>query len=230
MITVRALRALLKPAAITLLACGGGEPQPASGAQTGARDGRDEAESPPDTKGEASRGCELPADCKSVRTVPITIDACCTELVSCGFKLDEDPRQRESARVALGAEPGEICIERSRYYLIFPGSEEQRVQVEDGDDLLLSTDCESTAMLSFSFIGCCLPNNQCGVSTYGVHDTLAVIVGEDEPFTHLQCVTVAELNRQLADSSLAGLAHFRATEGSCDYAALDARLPREPEL
>lgn len=173
--------------------------------------------------------CVLPPDCKSVTAPPFfAVEACCSEKVECGFAVPP-PSDLNSAAVQRTVDPdGEFpdgCVPRERYFLTFEGLMDERVPVEGSDDILIAESCRSSAILSIFFAGCCLPENKCGISTYQIHDTIAVLVGADAPLAQLQCASVEQMNELVAMTSLAGFAHLKPTEGSCDHAALDARLP-----
>jgi hypothetical protein len=173
----------------------------------------------------AAPACTLPEDCESVPLIFLTLDACCTATTACGLEVTGAPPElRETLASALELEKGETCAPRDRFFIKHPGSEDLRIETDEGKEILLSTGCDNASILSISFIGCCMPNNRCGVSTYGVWDTLNVLA-PGEPFSRLQCVSSKELNAQLADSKFRGLRFLPDTDTSCDYAALDAQLP-----
>jgi hypothetical protein len=181
--------------------------------------------SPSSTSVPAAPACVLPADCESVPLTFLTLDACCTATTACGLKVTGAPPElRETIASALELGDGETCAPRDRFFIKHAGSEDLRIETDEGKEILLSTGCDTASILSISFIGCCMPNNHCGVSTYGIWDTLNVLA-PGEPFSKLQCVSSKELNAQLADSKLRGLRFLPDTDKSCDYAALDAQLP-----
>lgn len=218
---------------LSCVGCGGTENDAPPG--SGSEQVRGDAAAEESARKPATRTCRPEKSCKSVLTSVFTLEACCTEEVECGFDLTHPEDLRSSVLAAFGvpedANAEERCVERSRYFLTFPSDAEERVATGRGEDLLVTRDCESSSMLSVSFAGCCLPNDRCGISTYLIHDTLAVLAEDPQaPFAQLECVSVAEMNRQLSESILAGFAHLPQTEGSCDYAALAARLPPRAEV
>lgn len=176
----------------------------------------------------AAATCSLPPDCEGAKTAVFSLEPCCTERVACGFASIDAPPEltelQETVATAVGLTDGETCAPRDRYFIRHPGSEDLRVKTESGDEILLTTGCDTASILSINFVGCCMPNNRCGVSTYGMWDTLAVLA-PGEPFGRLQCVSSKELNAQIGSSKLRGLRFLPDTDKACDYAALDAWLP-----
>ena len=181
------------------------------------------------SRSDASSGsCTLPPDCERAESPIFSLEPCCTERIACGFSRTMVPPElqdlQETIATAVGLHDGDTCAPRDRFFIKHPGSEDLRIQTQSGDEILLSTGCETASILSISFIGCCMPNNRCGVSTYGIWDTLAVIA-PGEPFSRLQCVPSSELNAQIGRTKLRGLRFLPDTDAPCDYAALDASLP-----
>lgn len=169
--------------------------------------------------------CTLSEDCDSVPLVFLSLEACCTASTSCGFAVRGGPPElQETVASALDLGAGETCAPRDRYFLTHPGSEDLRIADDDGEEILLTTGCRTASILSISFIGCCMPNDRCGVSTYGVWDTLGVLA-PGRPFSRLECVSSKVLNAQLEDSQFRGLRFLPDTDAPCDHAALDAQLP-----
>jgi hypothetical protein len=107
-----------------------------------------------------------------------------------------------------------------------PGQSEQRVQTEGAPDQLITPECETRSLLSFTLPGCCMPNNRCGVSNYHIADILLALGGVPAPFTRVQCTSTETLNIEFRLTPLAGLGQLPSSDGPCDYNALDAKLPR----
>lgn len=184
----------------------------------------------PRTPDAATAECTISPDCESVPLPLLTLEPCCTATTTCGFELNSvDPEQRETVAAAVGLGEGETCAPRERFFIRHPGAEDLRVSTEAGKDILLTTGCSTASILSINFVGCCLPNNRCGVSTYGIWDTLAVLA-PGAGFARLECVSSKKLNAQLADSQFRGLRFLPDTDAACDYAALDAQLPPDDSL
>ncbi|HEX5657123.1 MAG TPA: hypothetical protein VFX59_08000 [Polyangiales bacterium] len=183
-----------------------------------------------DARVDAARACELAPDCLDVVTPLFTSRACCGEGFRCGFGYEgSSAADRDSYYRALGVEPSGSCIPESKLFRTGPTIESQRVPLADGGQVLIAAACPAAYYTSFPFRGCCLPNNECAVSTYPGYRELGVLAGgANLPFTQIECVKSEELNAQLRSSSLAGLARFPSTSGSCDHAALDLMLPPAP--
>lgn len=217
------LRGLCALAALSTPACDDGASlEPASSELASLRT---EPPSPPVARPASS--CTLTPDCRSVPLVFIDLKACCTPTTACGFEVTGGlglPDFRDTVADAVGLGPGETCAPRERYFIRHPSIDDLRIATEGGKDILLSSACDSTSILSITFGGCCMPNNRCGVSTYGIWDTIGVLAPE-APFAKLQCVAAAQMNAQIAESRFRGLHYLRDTDAPCDYAALDATLP-----
>jgi hypothetical protein len=210
-------------------------------------DGGRDASSEPTDAGRPSRDADLPpgadggqasdaaivscgavAACPSVRTAILNIDTCCTKDIECGY---DNPGMNEVERVsfyeAIGADPNEPCFPASKLFKVGPTNESDRVVTPDGGQLLVSSDCPTVYMTSLPFRGCCLPSNECAVTTHPLQVELGVLAGGSYPFTQIECVPVEELNAQFKASPLAGFGALPSAPGTCDYAALDRTLPRE---
>lgn len=172
--------------------------------------------------------CDVPPDCLSVRTSALSLAPCCSAETRCGFAyVSSVVLQRDAFYAALGLAPGTTCIPETKLFHTGPTGESQRVPTEDGGQVLVSTDCPTSFVTSLPFRGCCLPTNECAVTSYPAQAELKVLVdGADLPFTHIECVKAEELNMQLKASPLAGYGRVLSTSGSCDYAALDRTLAR----
>jgi hypothetical protein len=174
--------------------------------------------------------CRAAADCSSARTVTSTLEGCCTDDHQCGLDdLQLTEQLREVYNMAIGVPPGTRCVPLSKLFAARPTYENKRVPIADGGQLLISTDCPTVYFSSLPFRGCCLPSNECAVSTYPVSGELGVLLNDgSQPFAQLECVTSEQLNAQFKASALAAVGNLPATSGSCDYAVLDETLPREP--
>lgn len=187
-----------------------------------------QAASSPSDRDAQLLACDLPADCLPVRSPVFSLEPCCSESRGCGFDYASDGGiPRESLFPALGVAKDARCIPREKLFSSGPTGESQRVALDDGGQVLVSSACPTAFITSLAFRGCCLPSNECAVTTYAIHAELKVLAGgADAPFTQIECVKSEQLNAQLRSSSLAGLASLPSTTGSCDYAALDAMLAR----
>jgi len=178
--------------------------------------------------------CKLADHCVDVNATFVSLKACCSPVTTCGYELpDLDPETQRFfpdaqdfvAMLAAG-DPNGRCVPENFFFDLQPGLWKHRVEVETGQDIFITPDCQSFSLAAFILPGCCLPDNTCGLSTDESWPTLQVLAGGiDAPFTKPECVTAEELNQQFRDSgSLASLARTRAA-GTCNYAALEAELP-----
>jgi len=172
--------------------------------------------------------CTVAPDCLSVRTAVLSLAPCCSEATSCGFAYESSiVVDRATFSASLGLAPGESCVPETTIFHTAPTGESQRVPLGDGGQVLVSTDCPTSFVTSIPFRGCCLPNNECALTTYPAQAELKVLVdGADLPFTRIECVKADELNAQIKASQLAGYGRVLSTTGSCNYAELDRTLPR----
>lgn len=170
--------------------------------------------------------CAIPADCLAVRSAVFTLEPCCDRTIGCGYDYATDAGlPREALYVPLGIPLDARCFAAEKLFHSGPTSESQRVALADGGQVLVSATCPTAFITSFSFSGCCLPSNQCALSTYPIQAELGVLAGgPDWPFSKIECVTSDELNAQLRSSPLAGFGKLPETSGSCDYAELDRTL------
>jgi hypothetical protein len=173
--------------------------------------------------------CKPSPDCVEVPFMyGVTLEPCCSESFACGFEVNAAPQFRETLATALNLGEDETCIERDRFFLTHPGTDDLRTVTEDGEEIILALECDTASFLSFNFPGCCMPNGRCGVSTYGLWDTIAVFDPE-AGFAKQECVSAKELNEQIGDSKLRGLRYLPNTDKACDFEGLDERLgPAEP--
>ena len=160
--------------------------------------------------------CIHPPECVSVLTSAVGLLTCCPNNgESCGYSVLY-PTELDDG----------TCRPNSAVFLEMPGQDKQRITTEGAPDQLITPDCESRALLSFTLPGCCMPNDRCGVSNYHIADILLVLGGIPAPFTRVQCVDVETLNAQFRVTPLAGLGQLPPSAGTCDYAKLDAELPK----
>lgn len=171
-----------------------------------------------------SRRCRLPSTCAPVDSLAVTLAPCCIEGNQCGYEITRPDWLREQAIEMADGGTADLCNPASKIFTTAPGQPEERVLVDGGTDQLITPDCESRHLLAFTLVGCCLPNDQCGISTYQVADILAGLVLFPAPFTRVECVSVEEMNAQFRASSLAGFGQIPPSNGTCKYADLDARL------
>ena len=184
-----------------------------------------------------NQACVLPDDCVDIETSFFNYPACCRETTHCGYELVLDEEEFEESLMYFPQfeefreeKSDDGCFPKSFFFPILPGFYAHRTAVEGGDDILITPDCESRGFVAFALPGCCMPNNQCGISTDEMADIFQVLLeGDSAPFTQPECVPAQVLNQQLRDSvKLAGIAHLPPTSGGpCDYAALDMQLPPE---
>lgn len=178
--------------------------------------------------------CTLPDYCQDLDTLFFVWPACCTAATPCGYALDVPeeffdvyPQARDLQAELTVDDPEGRCVPDHFVFSVSDGQYKHRVEEDDGDFVLITPDCESRTMMVHTLPGCCMPNNECGVSTDETWHTLGAFVpGESYPFTEMECVAVSELNRQLKESPLAAFARIpETTTRPCDYAALEAELP-----
>lgn len=174
--------------------------------------------------------CDVPADCLGVTTTPLSLSPCCSETVRCGLAYASSVvLDRASFYMSLGLPANETCIPDSTLFHTGATADNKRVPTDDGGQVLQASDCPTSFVTSLPFRGCCLPNNECAITTYpATAEIKALLNGVDYPFTRVECVKAEELNAQLRASPLAGYARVLSTTGTCNYAELDRTLPREP--
>jgi hypothetical protein len=149
---------------------------------------------------------------------------CCIEGNECGYEITRPDWLREQAEMAAADGGPATCNPASMIFGTSEGQPEQRIPVAGGTDQLITPDCESRNLLVYTLPGCCMPNNKCGISTSETADTFALMVVIPAPFTSVECVSVEELNAQFRASSLVGFGQIPPSNGTCNYADLDARL------
>lgn len=207
----------------------GGPGDGASATQDAGQDAGPEMFPPRGTPGR----CTLPSSCRTVNTIAFELRACCLSESVCGYDLVR-PAELSEAFFGPLADGSPIakgtCVPADRVFRAAPGESEERVAVEGGPDILVTPSCDSRILGGFSLPGCCMPNNQCGVSTHNTADTLGVlVVGLSPPgFTRIQCMPVDTLNMQFRQTNLAGFGQLPVSNQSCDFKAVDAMLPPNP--
>jgi hypothetical protein len=179
-------------------------------------------------------GCMLAEHCVDIDVPFIATKACCSPVTSCGYEApDVDPETLmffpdvpDFLATLTEGDPNGRCVPETFYFDLKPGLWKHRVEPDEGEDILITPDCQSFTLAAFVLPGCCLPDNSCGLSTDESWPTLEVLAGgSDAPFTKPECVPANVLNQQLRDSgTLASLARTKAA-GTCDHAALSAELP-----
>jgi hypothetical protein len=182
--------------------------------------------------GSGAAACVRAPGCDNIATPALTAAACCTPVTPCGYELPPlDPEtemwfpeaKAQIAQLTKG-DPNGRCAPDSFFFGQRPGLWKHRVEPEQGEDILITDECESYTVFAFILPGCCLPDNTCGLSTDESWPTLEELA-PGAPFAKPECVSAAVLNQQFRDSgTLAGFARTTAA-GSCNYAALSAELP-----
>lgn len=176
--------------------------------------------------------CTLPSTCSDFQIVGMMMKACCSPTVVCGYELprfDEemlrDFAETEGMIVQLtGGDPNR-CAPESFFFGPNPELPELRIEVERGDDILLTPDCTSYRVLAWGLPGCCLPNDTCGLSTDESYSTFAnIIQGDGVPFDHPECLSAEALNQNFRNSGVLAAFARTVSSGTCNYAALDSRL------
>ena len=163
--------------------------------------------------------CLHPPDCLSVFTAAVGLATCCPQNgEACGYSVAYPSSLDDGS-----------CRPNSAVFLELPGQPEQRVTTPGAPDQLITPLCGSRGVLAFSFPGCCMPDDRCGVSTYQLADILLGLAGVPAPFTRPECVSVETLNAQLRATALAGMGQLAPSTDSCDYADLQARLPAQTD-
>jgi hypothetical protein len=200
----------------------------AAPADAASRDASSSADAP-----DAAYSCTPPSDCPDITVGGISTTACCSPVTECGYELPEPDAETLMyfpdvvpfvAELTEG-DPNGRCAPESFFFSPQPGLWKHRVDVEDGEDILITPDCESFTVFAFILPGGCLPDDTCGLSTHESAATLGFLAeGMDVPFARPECVSAEVLNQQFRDSVvLEGLARTTAS-GTCDHAALAAEL------
>jgi hypothetical protein len=170
--------------------------------------------------------CSIPPDCLPVRSTAFTMEPCCDEAFGCGFDYGADAAlPRDAFYAAIGAARDARCIPMDKLFHSSPTNDDLRVLAGDGGQVLIASACPTEFITSMPFTGCCLPSNECALSTHPIQAELGVLAGGTHwPFSKLECVPSEELNAQLRGSPLAGFAKLPSTSSRCDYAELDRTL------
>jgi hypothetical protein len=216
--------------AVALAACGDDDStEPDDAPASSQRDG---------APADASESCGLPRDCPDVRFLDMSMKACCASSEPCGYELpplDDEikmdfPQAQDLYDELTSADPDGRCAPLSFFFGDAPTLPEARVEVEDGEDILLTPDCTSFHVLAWSLPGCCLPDDRCGLSTDASWTIFAnIIQGDGVPFDHPQCLSAEALNQQFRDSVVLESFARTTASGTCDHAALDERLTPPPD-
>jgi hypothetical protein len=217
--------------ALFAIACGDDGSQSMPSSRTVTPSAFDAGPLPADGEGE----CTIAPDCADVSVKEIVQKACCTQVFSCGYLLTEPsaetlmlfPQITDVYNMVAKDDPNRRCAAESFFYGTRPGLYEHRVEPDSGDDILITPSCDSFTLAAFILPGCCLPDNTCGLSTDESWPTLEYLSDSSGfPFERPQCVTAETLNAQFRDSgTLAAFARTRSG-GTCNYAELDAQLPK----
>lgn len=206
--------------ALVLTACGDDKVEP---------DGSMDA-SPQDGALDDGGSCTLPVDCQDFELLGMTTKACCSSSEPCGYQLaplDEaitmDFENIDELYEELTSDGR--CAPLSFFFGPAPVLPETRVAVEGGDDILLTPDCSAYHVLAWGLPGCCLADDTCGLSTNESWSTFAnIIQGDGKPFDRPACLSAEALNQQFRGSVALEAFARTTTSGTCDHAALDARL------
>lgn len=191
----------------------------------------------PHMPGQDAGACAVAPDCQDLVTSFFEYPACCSPHVMCGYEITYDdeflevyPQARDVLINLAADDPEGKCVPESFVFPERPGTYDHRVELDGSEegDILIAEQCESRGLLVFTLPGCCMPNDQCGISTDEVAGTLEVLLdGAAAPFTKPECVSADELNAQLLETSLSAFARIPATSGAaCDRAALAQTIPR----
>ena len=199
-------------AVLTLAACGSDEPST-------------EIEEQPS---EISPTCKPPPDCLPITSL-IDVGVCCSDTLRCGLDVSpivaSAPMYPELAAL-FEIDPAKPCWPRAKLFIQWPTREPSRVDVEDGDDVLITPRCQGRLVTSTPMPGCCRPDDTCGYDTHLVRNTFnALTGGASVPgFSQPECLRANELNARLRDHELEAFAYVPEATGSCEYARLAAEL------
>lgn len=184
----------------------------------------------------AAPACKpMPSTCPDIDIVVNSSKACCTPAYDCGYELpllSEETKALFPDGVPLADtltkdDPNGRCAPESFFFGPRPPLYDHKVDVDGGEDVLITEQCESFQLIAtFILPGCCLPDNTCGLSTDESAPTLNDLA-PGNPFGKPECVTAEVLNQQFRDSALASFARTTAM-GTCDYAALAVKLTNTP--
>jgi hypothetical protein len=186
-----------------------------------------------DAAADAGYSCTPPDDCRDFKVADNAYTACCSPVTECGYEaleLDEEtlmlyPHYPAVVAMATAGDPNGRCIPLHHFFGPRPGLYEHKVEVEDGEDILITPECESYTVLAFILPGCCLPDNTCALSTdesWPIFE--GALMGKDAPFNRPECVPAEVLNQQFRDSEILEPFARTTASGTCDYAALAERL------
>jgi hypothetical protein len=88
--------------------------------------------------------------------------------------------------------PGTACVPETKLFHSGPTGESQRVLTEDGGQVLITTDCPTEFITSLPFRGCCLPSNECAISTHPIHGELGVVHSGGRFDPAIKCAPIPE--------------------------------------
>lgn len=196
-----------------------------------------DAGSPVDAGGDGriQIGCTVQPDCPDLTTPFLSSKACCTPFHACGYVLPEVdditrsafPMLEEFGMMWTMGDPSNRCANSKLFFDVRPGLDEERYLPDDGGQILITPSCMSHTLAAFILPGCCMPDNRCGLSTHMSYDTLGVLNElMPAPFTQPECVSAETLNQQFRATPKLGPFGRTIASGSCNYAELDARLPK----
>jgi len=176
-----------------------------------------------------------PADCPTLNTLILQMDACCTSTIECGYELVRPVELREdffgSSTMPDPANPDSRCVSKTQIFKTEPGQEEERVDIEGGDPLFYTPECSSRTIGAYPLPGCCMASGTCGAATTLVTEPTKALVGfSPAPFERPVCLSAADINARFKETVLAGFGHIPETSGTCDYAGLVARHPAPEAL
>jgi hypothetical protein len=214
------------------LGCGGSDTD--TGTQTAADMTASAGTAPVAQAGSAAPGaCTIASSCVDIDVPPLSAPACCTPTRSCGYLLPEldaetlmwFPQTQDLIATLTPDDPNHRCAPESFYFGPQQGLNEERREEPGEPDVLIASTCNSYHIAAFTFAGCCMPDDTCGLSTHSYGRMFAEIVNDLEaPFAHPECVPAEVLNEQFRAHKLGSVARLMAG-GSCNYAEIDARQP-----
>lgn len=133
------------------------------------------------------------------------------------------PDAKDFAAMVAHGDPNGRCAPDTFLFGSHEGLDEERWEEPGSADILIAPGCSSYHLAAFSVMGCCLPDNRCGLSTHANYDTFAVLA-PNAPFGMPECVAAEVLNEQFRAAGLRAFARTTST-GTCNYAEIDARQP-----
>ena len=172
--------------------------------------------------------CEPPPDCLPIVSL-INLGVCCSETLRCG--IDVSPVAGVAPMYPglanrFQLDPAMPCWPRAQLFFEVPTPEPRRIDVGDGEDVLIAPSCPGRLVTTTQMLGCCRPDNTCGYDTDLVRNTFDALSkgASAEALSKPECLNATELNTRLRDNELEAFAYIPESAGHCDYAALDAEL------